>query len=162
VSRGRARMSRRGPALTPSTGLTFTSAEGHHGRLSLAGAVVSSHLHLVEAPRVQPGEGQAMLRGWDVPHHPAVRGVGDLLRDQRRRCKAGDRLGFLPGPSSETVTTGCASTRATFLACKGGRSFQPDAAKMKDSGFGRPRHQTPRCFLDPRGSLSPVLSVGSP
>lgn len=45
----------------PKTVLTFTSPEGHHGRLSLAGAVVSSHLHLVEASRIQPGERQAVL-----------------------------------------------------------------------------------------------------
>lgn len=50
---------------------------------------MGGHLHLVEAPGVQPGERQAVLRGRDVPHCPAVRGVGDLLRDQGRRRKAG-------------------------------------------------------------------------
>lgn len=101
-------MFQRGPLLTQSRGepgqsLPFTGAEGDHGRLSLAGTVVSSHLHLVEAPRVQPGEGQAVLRGWDIPHCPAVRGVGDLLRDQCTHCRAGDRLGFLWALSSETL-----------------------------------------------------------
>lgn len=59
-------MFQRAPPLTQSKGEpgerpALTGAEGHHGRLSLAGAVVSSHLHLVEAPRVQPSEGQAVL-----------------------------------------------------------------------------------------------------
>lgn len=140
--------------------MTFTSPEGHHGRLSLAGTVVSGHLHLVKAPRVQPGEGQAVLRGWDVPHCPAVRGVGDLLRDQGRRCRAGGRLGFSPALSSEAFMTGCVSIRATLPACKGRRCLQPDFAKLRDSLISKTNHQAPRCFLDPRGFLSPVLSAG--
>lgn len=59
--------------------LTLTSSEGDHGCLALACTVVSCHLHFIQAPGVESGEGQAVLVGWNARDGPIVRGVCDLL-----------------------------------------------------------------------------------
>lgn len=130
----------------PREGLSFTSAEGHHGCLSLASTVVSSHLHLIEAPRVQPGEGQAVLRGWDIPHSPAVRGVGDLLRDQCRCCRAWGRLGFLWAQSSDTLLVSCVPTTFTFSSFLAKEGDVSSVILQSNSGISRTTHPSPRVF----------------
>lgn len=66
---------------TPSWGQCFllTSSEGDHGCLAFACTVVSCHLHFVQAPRVESGEGQAVLAGRYAGDGPVVGGVCDLL-----------------------------------------------------------------------------------
>lgn len=65
----------------PSWGrcVTLTSSEGDHGCLAFACTVVSCHLHFVQAPRVESGEGQVVLAGCNAGDGPVVRGVCHLL-----------------------------------------------------------------------------------
>lgn len=53
-------------------------SEGDHGRLALASTVVGCHLHFVQASRVKPGQGEAVLVGWNARNDPVIRGVRDL------------------------------------------------------------------------------------
>ena len=54
-------------------------SEGDHSCLALASTVVGCHLHFVQASRVKPGQGEAVLVGWNARNGPVVRGVRDLL-----------------------------------------------------------------------------------
>lgn len=55
-------------------------SEGDHSCLALASTVVGCHLHFVQASRVKPGQGEAVLVGWNARNGPVVRGVRDLLK----------------------------------------------------------------------------------
>src|SRR4029434_9063543 len=54
--------------------ITSARSEGHHGRLSEASTVLGGHLYLVEAGRLQLGQGQLVHGARDARGGPGPRG----------------------------------------------------------------------------------------
>ena len=123
---------------------TLTSSEGDHGRLAFACTGVGCHLHFIQAPRVESGEGQAVLAGWNARDGPVVRGVCDLLEKV-----AGIRTGILAW--SYRWAVGCKESR-----------IEPKRTEEREGEWARLGERWPyRRQTVPAGSGTSILAETS-